>query len=336
MKTWMVRAGTGGRFFELFKEENLVAIGWRDVGNLSNYKSRDEVFTRVRSVYPESKDQQVMMAASQLYRFAKEFKIGDRVITYDSGGRRYLCGTIDGDYKHVPTSEDEELQNVRSVNWSHEKPRDELSSQARNTLGAISTIFAISEEVSRQLWQKKSPNSQFETDLKAVDPEQATEASLTFVGISELAAERIKDRLTKLSDRQMEMLVAGILRAMGYQTRVSHKGADRGSDIVASPDGFGFQEPRIVVEVKHRPKERMSAPEIRSFLGGRHNRDKGLYVSTGGFSKEAHYEADRASIPMTTWDFAEMTETLIRHYEKLDQETRQLIPLKSVYWTLED
>lgn len=50
----------------------------------------------------------------------------------------------------------------------------------------------------------------------------------------------------------MQDLVAGLLRAMGYKTRVSPSGPDRGKDIVASPDGFGFESPRIVVEVKHR------------------------------------------------------------------------------------
>jgi predicted Mrr-cat superfamily restriction endonuclease len=44
----------------------------------------------------------------------------------------------------------------------------------------------------------------------------------------------------------MQELVAGILRAMGYKTLVSPAGADRGKDIIASPDGFGFEPPRIV------------------------------------------------------------------------------------------
>jgi restriction system protein len=47
----------------------------------------------------------------------------------------------------------------------------------------------------------------------------------------------------------MQQLVAGILRAMGYKTQISPPGVDRGKDIVASPDGFGFEHPRIVVEV---------------------------------------------------------------------------------------
>jgi restriction system protein len=44
----------------------------------------------------------------------------------------------------------------------------------------------------------------------------------------------------------MQDLVAGLLRALGYKKRVSPAGPDRGKDIVASPDGFGFESPRIL------------------------------------------------------------------------------------------
>jgi restriction system protein len=89
----------------------------------------------------------------------------------------------------------------------------------------------------------------------------------------------------------MEELVAALLRAMGYKARVTPKGPDRGRDVVASPDGLGFQHPRVFAEVKHRPKDSMGAERIRSFLGGLREGDCGLYVSTGGYTKDAHYEA---------------------------------------------
>jgi restriction system protein len=129
----------------------------------------------------------------------------------------------------------------------------------------------------------------------------------------------------------MQHLVAGILRAMGYKTQVSPPGADRGKDIVASPDGFGFEHPRIVVEVKHR-EERMSSQQIRSFLGGRHKDDPGLYVSTGGFTKDAQYEADRASIPLALWTLDHVVRALIEHYHATDAETKRIMPLKRLYW----
>ncbi|MNP52884.1 hypothetical protein D3C76_1473060 [compost metagenome] len=59
-----------------------------------------------------------------------------------------------------------------------------------------------------------------------------------------LALERIKDLINALPWDDMQDLVAGILRAMGYKTQVSPAGPDRGKDIIASPDGFGFENPR--------------------------------------------------------------------------------------------
>ena len=100
---------------------------------------------------------------------------------------------------------------------------------------------------------------------------------------------------------------------------------------MASPDGLGFEQPRIVVEVKHR-KGAMGSQEIRSFLGGRHKDDKGLYVSTGGFTKDAKYEAERATIPLTLMDIDDLVSVLLENYESMDADSMALIPLSRVYW----
>ena len=78
----------------------------------------------------------------------------------------------------------------------------------------------------------------------------------------------------------------------------------------------------------------MGSHEIRSFLGGRHSDDKGLYVSTGGFMKDSRYEADRTSIPIHLMDIDDLVEALLENYDGLDSETRQLLPLKRIYWPM--
>ena len=117
---------------------------------------------------------------------------------------------------------------------------------------------------------------------------------------------------------------------MGYRTRVSGPGPDRGVDVFASPDGLGLVEPRIFVEVKHRA-EAVGAPLIRAFLGGRSQGDRCLYVSTGGFTAEARYEADRSSIPLRLITISDLRELLVSYYENLDSESRTLIPLRKVF-----
>jgi restriction system protein len=135
-----------------------------------------------------------------------------------------------------------------------------------------------------------------------------------------------------LSWEDMQSLVAGVLRAMGYKTKISDEGGDRGKDIVASRDGLGLEPPRIYVEVKHQ-KAQMGAPEIRKFIGGRNaQNDRCVYVSTGGFTTEAKYEAERSNVPLTLVDGDDLVDLLTEYYELSDSETRTLLPLRKTYW----
>jgi restriction system protein len=69
----------------------------------------------------------------------------------------------------------------------------------------------------------------------------------------ERANEFIEDQINDLDWKQMQELVAGILRAMGYRTTVSEPGPDRGVDVFASRDGLGLEEPRDPPPVSWTP-----------------------------------------------------------------------------------
>lgn len=329
MNTWMVRSGRGSAFFEQFKELKNVGLGWRKIGNLAAISSREELARNLSAQYPEYPAQTVAMNTGQLFRFAKEIQLRDRVVTYDSESRIYLCGTIRGGYEHFPDESEEILVNRRDVDWQFEVYRDHLSQAARNSLGSIATLFQISEAVSGELWSK--PTSPPMPDVLPTVPESAIETADSLLGKGKIL---IQDRAATLDWEEMQSLVAGLLRGMGYKTTISPKGPDRGKDILASPDRFGFEEPRIVVEVKHRPGQKMGSKEITSFLGGRHSADKGLYVSTGGFSQEARYEAERAKIPLTLMDLEMLVDALLEHYPQFDEETKRLLPIKQLYWPI--
>lgn len=95
----------------------------------------------------------------------------------------------------------------------------------------------------------------------------------------------------------------------GIKPRTS-KGSAFGVDVFASKDGLGLEDPLIFVEVKHR-KEKMNTKDIRAFLGGRKKYDKCLYISSGGFTKEAKYEAARAKTHLRLIDFDDLANLVI-------------------------
>ena len=220
--------------------------------------------------------------------------------------------------------DNDDYSDVRNVKWLGDIPRDKLKVETKNTLGAISTLFNINKDAKKDILNvyegKETSNGD---DGGSVLIEELEEKSKEF----------IKDTVNALDGYQMQDLVAALLRAMGYKTIVSSPGPDRGRDIVASPDGLGLENPVIIVEVKHR-NQTMSAPNIRSFKGALKKTNKGIYVSTGGFTSEAKYEAERSEIPIILMDLDRLVTFIIQYYDNFDSEGRSLLPLKKIYWPI--
>jgi len=327
MAMWLVRAGRNAQILDDFLDRGVVAIGWSKLGDLRSYQNKESLSEAVQHGWPNKGPGYKAIVTGQLYRFVHEIAKGDQILTYDPQQRVYHVGRVDGDYEYNPEAI-EDAPNIRRVIWERQVERDALSTGAKNSLGAISTLFRVPSAVAQEIKAILAGNSQHAPD------DTATEAEEWLLDTVEAKAlEFIKDKVSQLDWEQMQELVAGVLRAMGYKTRVSAAGPDKGKDIVASPDGFGFESPRIVVEVKHR-RAAMGAQDVRSFLGGRHKDDKGLYVSTGGFTKDAYYEAERANIPLTLMSLDQLVHALLEHYEALDLDTKQLVPLKKIYWPM--
>jgi len=329
-RMWMVRAGRGAESIDDFIEKGVVAIGWDGLGDIPKGATRDDISKKLIAENPTRSKSIVANNAGQLWRYINEIEVGDYVVSYDPGRRVYHVGEIKTNARWAP-GEVEELPRVRNVKWHGEVARDIVSTNSKNTLGAISTLFLLSEDATQELLAKLKAGSasQAAPDTTVEEEEETQDIARDLRAKSR---EFIKDKISRLDWQEMQELVAGLLRAMGYKTRISPSGPDRGKDILASPDGFGFESPRILVEVKHRPNETIKAPDIRSFLGGRHKDDKGLYVSTGGFSKDARYEADRASIPLVLLDLDDLVKEILRHYKDMDMDARSLIPLTNIYW----
>ena len=328
---WKITAGRGNVFIADFLARDIVAIGWSEAGDYLSIPSRSSLIDHFSSVWPEQTTRQIQVGAGQVWRFLKDVTVGDEVVSYDPDTRLYHVGRIAGESEYHPELL-ERLPVTRRVTWIGSVSRDELSIGTRNTLGAIMTLFKLSDTAQLEISSLAGLTSA--SDIVSNVTREAAEATAVtdpFGDISEQALERIKDRILGLEWDELQELVAALLRALGYRTIVSGAGADRGRDIVASRDGFGFEAPRIVVEVKHR-RGAMGAPEVRAFLGGRHSEDKGLYVSTGGFTREAQYEAERASTVTHLMTLDGLARALVEQYESLDPRGRNLLPLTRLYW----
>lgn len=329
----MLRAGENARFIEEFLK-GIVSIGWQEIGDLTNLKAQEEILRACQRAFPNYTKAQISTSVAMLYKFRTVIKQGDKIVTYNPEQREYSVGTFVSDYFFKPAAEPAHTH-LRKVEWEGKVRRDRLSINARNSLGSVLTLFIVNDEVWAEIKSLlQSRELPFETE-ETKTTEEKTELKEGFVltrnELREKAHELIKDKIVSLADDELEELAAALLRAMGFRARVSPKGYDRGVDVFASPDGLGLEEPRIKVEVKHRRQTQIGSQDLRSFIGVLRQGDKGLYISTGGFTKDAKYEADRSTYPVTLLDLDELANLIVTHYENFNVEGRTLLPLTKIY-----
>lgn len=329
MGAWMIRAGRGGVYASDWLEHGVIGIGWDFDGADIAAMNREQIRAAYGLSHPGDSKGKVAAGVGQVYRFAHDMTTDSTVVMYDPESRLYHLGVITGPC--VAVCDMDGVTYTRDVKWGETAPRDVLSPSSKNSLGGIQTIFAVSDEVMADLTNAARDKSVVASNDPAIDDIDATNDEETLAATYDNGIELIKDRVNQLDWEDMERLVAGLLKAMGYCARVMPKGPDGGRDVVASPDALGLESPRIVAEVKHR-KGAMGAPAVRAFIGGLRAGDRGLYVSTGGFTKEARYEADRANIPVRLLDLDAFVRHYVEIYDKTDDDTRSILPLTRIWW----
>jgi len=328
---WMVRAGRGGIYSEDF-EKGYVAIGWSALGDLSLYATQDSLRESYITKYGNDKPAKTSNAVAMILKFRDQIKAGDYLLSYNPETREYLVGKDKGQYSYQPDLIGD-YANLRTVDWLDKVSRDKLSQKARNLLGSTLTLFSVKQYVLDEFLNILEGKQTLVVPTDAAREEDDDVAQLKDETIGQ-SHELIKDKIAGLAPEDMEELVACILRAMGYKAKVSPKGPDRGVDVIASPDGLGLTQPRIKAEVKHRGGS-MGAPAIRGFIGVLREGDSGLFISTGGFSREARYEAERSTFPLTLIDLDDLADLIVSHYESFDLDGRVLIPLVRIYWPVD-
>jgi predicted Mrr-cat superfamily restriction endonuclease len=144
---WVVRAGHGAEFFDLFRDRRLIATSVGSAGDLSGLDEA-AIIERVRSVLPAGSPK-VFHIAGMLRRVASDMSIGDWVVTTDSSGGRLLIGRVSGDYKFTEIPELRDYKHTRPVQWFGEVEKARFS---RDVTRALVTPQALFQPAAQQQW----------------------------------------------------------------------------------------------------------------------------------------------------------------------------------------
>ena len=182
-------------------------------------------------------------------------------------------------------------------------------------------------------WKADQPSNETE---ESDDVSKQTFAA-TLEEAEEAAWSEIETFLGEMHPYDFQELVAGLLRGMGYHVDwVSPPGPDRGIDIVAHEDPLGVKGPRIKAQVKRR-QDRASVDAVRGFMAILGDTDVGLFVCTGGFTRDAEDEARRQEKRrIMLLDLKRLFDLWTEHYNQIPEAQRRLLPLRPIYYLAMD
>ena len=331
MATWVVRAGKKGEQEQTALDNNLVTIHWNELPDLNGIKNKDELETLYRSANPdETRAQAISAGVSQVWAFLSEMAKGDLAVIPLKSRTALAIGEVTGPYAYRTDLGDNEVRHTRPVKWlTTDLLKTTLKPDLLDMLGWRKTVYKLKGDSTdsriRAILAGKSESLAIAADTEVAevaDPEEAaTNELLNFIQLN-------------FPSHKFADLVAAVLKAEGYETKVSSPGPDGGVDILAGSAPMGFGEPRLVVQVKAR-QQPADVTDLRGLQGvlNTFGAKQGLFVSRGGFNRDVRKEARQSFFQIRLWDSGDLLNAIFKNYRKFPEDLRAELPLKRI-WVL--
>jgi restriction system protein len=320
-RVWVVRGGDNNELAPQVKSKGAIAIGWDVVGDVGDVPSRDELRRRLEDASPGAGSPN---AVGQLFRFVREIQQGDFVLTPEKATSTIHISRCTGAYRHDPTVYGEAYAHVRPLQFLKTVPRSVFPQTVRNTLGSVLTVFRADialPYVESELGQAPSISSLSDAP---------TDLSLWADEVDGQARGQVLEAMDNIDHHDFQVFVAGLLVGLGYRAQVGAKGKDGGVDILAYRDVFGLESPRIKVQVKNQ-KGTAGIADVGYLNGVLGQGESGLFVCTGGFSKDAEAAPFVRSGRVALVDGTRLLELVVESYERLPVSASALLPLRKIY-----
>ena len=300
----------------------------------------DGIKQLLNQTYPGEPTRKIGNWSGQVWAFVLAMKPGDWVVAPSKSSPTIAIGEIIGPYT-FDGSADPIYRHFRPVKWLNTQvPRSAFDQDLLFSFGAFLTVCEIKRNdaekrvrgMALNSWQTPARKTQLLTKGGGSVELQIEDAT---VDLEQLARDEIaKLIIQRFKGHGMARLVDAVLRAQGFTTHLSPEGPDKGIDILAAGGPFGFDRPRICVQVKSgdTPADR---PEFTQLIGAMQsvNADQGLFVSWSGFKPTVLKEVPVQFFKVRIWNENDLIEQLLNNYDKLDQDIRAELPLKRM-WTI--
>lgn len=309
--TWIVRPNPHGKNrLKEFLEKNIVAIGWPNIGDLSEIKSRSEIKKVLLSNSEYGSNYKLGQDAGNIYRFINKIEKDEYVIVPD--GPIVYIGKIKSDYQYQKDldNDDEGYPHQREVEWFHDKKgvrRNLLTGRVFDSLKGQQTVFTTYYEDVKDFVENKAFlfNENSYVDLKEEYLKRLQKGVLSNVNSS-----TFEEAVKTLLDRYYP----------GIERLATTNSEEGDTDLMVELPGDVI----IRVQVKHFYTNRaeLGSEVVDQLVNSMDSGDNGIIVTSGIISDEAiEYSGKFTDKSIGFIDGRQFVEMLFGSIDELPSET---------------
>jgi 5-methylcytosine-specific restriction endonuclease McrBC GTP-binding regulatory subunit McrB len=110
---WLYAPGENAHLWDQFYKDGIMGLGWNKIGDLAQFKSRDEIKKALASAYGDNGSKRNDVSAND--DFLNKIKIGDTIIVKKGRGELLGYGIVQSDYEYDNNRTD--YNKIRKVDW---------------------------------------------------------------------------------------------------------------------------------------------------------------------------------------------------------------------------
>jgi restriction system protein len=338
MALWLFRAGKFGELEKTFLDEGCVYLTWEGLDvDISKLSDKSQLTDALQERFPDQSKNAIRNWVGQTWPVGKEIMKGDWLILPSKLNSVIHIGEVTGPYKFIPGATESRYHQLPVKWFATDIPRKTFDQDLLYSFGAFMTVCRIRRNNAEQRIKDLAKNNFNKAKIPLSKGAQQITDSLDDnnfpVNIEELAYDGITQFIEqKMAGHALTHLISAILSAKGYTVFVSPPGPDKGVDILAGPEPFGFGHPRICVQVKSGDIQ-ADSPTLNQLIGTmkNHNADQGILVSWNGFKNSVVSAKASQFFNVRLWSSKEILEQLFSVYDKLPGEIQATLPLKRIW-----
>jgi len=316
INVWCVRANAG-EYADHFLRGGYVAIGWKEIAqDLSSVRARDELYSIMRSAYPEI-DSPIVIGnyVGQVGRFLLEMQSGDYVITPAANTEWLHYGQVapEPSYMFAAGNDGCPFRHRRRVVWAKDRlKRSDFSVPFQNTIRSSLTVFAVSQR--EELLAAVGRGDVLPKAAAQYDPYRV-----------------VLEQVLELDAKEFEILVGHLLTALGFEgSEVTGKAGDGGVDATGELNVAGLAKVKVFVQAKrYKLGSKVNANVVKQLRQAIPFGGQGAFITTADYQTAAADVALEAGFPrIGLINGRQLVDLLVEHWGDIPPEFQERLGLK--------